>query len=323
MPLEWRAKQQRITATSGSESEVLEWSDAAKSALRLQGLLSCCRMTCPEAVGCVDNDAVRLAVARGSSQKLGHMRKHADVNLQFLRQCGVKVTRVDTTDNVADIFTKIVSAQRLDWHMANFTGAIALKNKHGSITRAKTEVHETGFQLDGLRDVGDPAVVTACPCIKSRLVTMLRATLALRGAAEPTSAVSALTVGGFTEMEFGAAFIAGMIVGMALMYLCRGTAEPAAGNDSELNEGKIYENAGDVSDGLTRDPKSVHANVDISNDSKVGLGTTSDNADPVEIRTQRRARAAQAPRADDDAGWRDRLRCDQRTRDDRALLHTA
>ena len=269
MPLEWRAKQQRVTATSSGESEVLEWSDAAKSALRLQGLISCCRMTCLEAVGRVDNDAVRLAVARGSSQKLGHMRKHADVNLQFLHQCGVKVTRVDTTDNVADIFTKIVSAQRLDWHMASFTGAIAVRSKHGSITCAKTEVHEKGCQLAGLRDVGDPAVVTACPCIRSRLLTMLMATLALRGAAETMSADSALTVGGFTEMELGAAFLSRMIVGTVLMYLCGGAAEPAAGNDSDLNEGKIYEHADDMSDGLAHDPKRVHVNVNISNGSNV------------------------------------------------------
>ena len=226
------------------------------------------------------------------------MLKHADVNLQFLQQCGMKVTRVDTTDNVADIFTKIVSAQRLDWHMANFTSAIAVKNKHGSITRAKTEVHEKGCQLAGLRDVGDPAVVTACPCIRSRLLTMLMATLALRGAAETMSADSALTVGGFTEMELGAAFLSRMIVGTVLMYLCGGAAEPAAGNDSDLNEGKIYEHADDMSDGLAHDPKRVHVNVNISNGSNVGLGTTSDIADPVEImNAQARARAQLRRRA--------------------------
>ncbi len=73
--------------------------------------------------------------------KLGHMRKHAEVNLEFLRECAVPLGRVDTSETTADIFTKIVSAQRLEWHMAKFTGAPRVRNEHGSIVGNMHEEH--------------------------------------------------------------------------------------------------------------------------------------------------------------------------------------
>ncbi len=49
--------------------------------------------------------------------------------------------RVDTTENTADVFTKIVSTQRLEWHMAKFTGAPRVRNEHGSIISSTHEEH--------------------------------------------------------------------------------------------------------------------------------------------------------------------------------------
>ena len=65
LPLEWRSRKQKLTATSSAESELMEVSEAIKATLRMLGLLECCRFTAMSAVGKVDNDAVRLAIGRG------------------------------------------------------------------------------------------------------------------------------------------------------------------------------------------------------------------------------------------------------------------
>jgi hypothetical protein len=85
---------------------------------------------------------------------------------------------------VADIFTKIVSAQRLDWHMTHFRGEGVKKNDHGSVVRVKAELHDDNCEKAGLREVGKPSVVTACPCIKHRLLGMFLMSLAGRSAAQ-------------------------------------------------------------------------------------------------------------------------------------------
>ena len=46
--------------------------------LRVRGALDACRLKLEPCDGHVDNDALGLAVGRGSSAKLGHLRVHAD-----------------------------------------------------------------------------------------------------------------------------------------------------------------------------------------------------------------------------------------------------
>ena len=60
----------------------------------------------------MDNDALRMAVSRGSSAKLGHLRVHADTCFRFLIHLPISLHRVSTTENEADIMTKVVSAAR-------------------------------------------------------------------------------------------------------------------------------------------------------------------------------------------------------------------
>ena len=106
--------------------------------------------------------------------RLGHTRKHAEVNLEFLRECAVPLERVDTTENTADIFTKIVSTQRLEWHMAKFTGAPRVRNEHGSIVGNMHEEHSEKCPRRGLKEVGSPKlVVLACTCIADRKMLQL------------------------------------------------------------------------------------------------------------------------------------------------------
>ncbi len=44
LPLEWRSREERLTATSSAESELMELSEAIKAVLRMLGLLECCRL---------------------------------------------------------------------------------------------------------------------------------------------------------------------------------------------------------------------------------------------------------------------------------------
>ena len=67
-----------------------------------------CRLKPVPCDGFVDNDALRMAVSRGSSAKLGH----ADTCYRFLAQLPISLHRVSTTENEADIMTKVLSAVR-------------------------------------------------------------------------------------------------------------------------------------------------------------------------------------------------------------------
>ena len=77
--------------------------------LRVKGALDACRLKPVPCDGYVDNDALRMAVSRGSSAKLGHLRVHADTCFRFLAQLRISLHRVNATENEADIMTKVLS----------------------------------------------------------------------------------------------------------------------------------------------------------------------------------------------------------------------
>ena len=62
--------------------------------------------------GYVDNDVLRMAVSRGSSAKLGHLRVHADTCFRIAAQLPISLHKVSTTENEADIMTKVLSKIR-------------------------------------------------------------------------------------------------------------------------------------------------------------------------------------------------------------------
>jgi hypothetical protein len=118
-----------------------------------------------------------------------------------------------------------------------------VKNKHGSIVHAKMEVHEKGCQLAGLREVGDAAAVAACPCIKARLLTLLMATLAVRGSAaddDEQAGAEPAAAEGFTNQQVCMVFLCGILVGMMTMAFFFGPEDPeaevAAEPEAELAE---------------------------------------------------------------------------------------
>ena len=85
---------------------------AAKAMLRVKGALDAYRLKPVPCDGYVDNDALRLAVQRGSSAKLGHLRVHAGTCFRLLAQLPISLHRVGTAENEADIMTKVLSAVR-------------------------------------------------------------------------------------------------------------------------------------------------------------------------------------------------------------------
>ena len=66
--------------------------------LRVQEALDACRLKPAPCDGHVDNDALRSAVGRGSSAKLGHVRVHAETCFRFLAQLPISLHRVGTTE---------------------------------------------------------------------------------------------------------------------------------------------------------------------------------------------------------------------------------
>ena len=107
--LEWHSKVLPYATTNSTEAEVLEWSKAAKALLKLAAIIEATRMKPVHQKGYVDNDALRLAVKRGSSAKLGHLRNHGETCFRMLCSLNIGLERIDTTENEADILTKILS----------------------------------------------------------------------------------------------------------------------------------------------------------------------------------------------------------------------
>ena len=115
------------------------------------------------ATGYVDNDAVRMAVARCSSLALGHLGKHGEVNFRYLSQCGIVLKRVDAADNIADIFTKVLSAQK----MAHLLRGI-LEPDEQPDNRAVV-AHRSPCPAANTSDLGPAAMSLVCACARSRV----------------------------------------------------------------------------------------------------------------------------------------------------------
>ena len=131
--------------------------------MRLAAILETMRIQPVGATGYVDNDAVRLAVARGSSLALGHLGKHGEVNFRYLSQCGIVLKRVDTADNIADIFTKVLSAQKMNHLLRGL-----LEPEVEPESRAVV-AHRSPCPAANSSDLGPAAVSLVCACARSRV----------------------------------------------------------------------------------------------------------------------------------------------------------
>lgn len=87
--------------------------------------------------GRCDSDALRLAVERGPSVNMGHLRKHAQTSFLFLKECGIMLEHIPGIENSADLFTKIVSAEKNYYLSRKWFGHPVEKNPHGAPVRTK------------------------------------------------------------------------------------------------------------------------------------------------------------------------------------------
>ena len=148
-------------STSSTESESIEWGRAAKAMLRFKGALDACRLKPVPCDGYVDNDALRLAVHRGSPAKLGHLRVHAETCFRLLAQPPISLHRVGTAENEADIMTKVLSAVR---HRQLCKTDFDLD----AVLEASVMLHAAMCRHAGWRSLGSPEDVFSCPCTTAR-----------------------------------------------------------------------------------------------------------------------------------------------------------
>ena len=94
---EWKTKRQATTATSSGDAEGIEWCAAMHTGKRIAEMLKFSQIRHSEIIARTDNDSLWLAVERGSSRKLVHLRKTAEVNFNFLKMTQTPLRRVDTT----------------------------------------------------------------------------------------------------------------------------------------------------------------------------------------------------------------------------------
>lgn len=110
----WKASLQPVVALSTTEAEYIALTEAVKEALWIKGLLDELGVKTQAAtVYCDSQSAIHL-----SKNQMFHERtKHIDVKLHFVRDIlskgSVKVDKIDTNDNPADMITKVVPLEKL------------------------------------------------------------------------------------------------------------------------------------------------------------------------------------------------------------------
>ena len=123
-PVSWKSTLQSTVALSTTEAEYMAVTEAVKEAIWLQGLLGELGVQQEHVkVYCDSQSAIHLA-----KNQVYHARtKHIDVRYHFVREVleegGVEIQKIHTTENPADMLTKIVPAVKLH-HCMNLTNIV-------------------------------------------------------------------------------------------------------------------------------------------------------------------------------------------------------
>lgn len=106
--ISWNSRKQKTVASSSCEAEYTATFEAAKEAIWLCTLLSSIELPPPgpTTILCNNNAAISLSEDPSLHQRI----KHIDIKYHFLRERThskeIKLSYINTNDNVADIFTK-------------------------------------------------------------------------------------------------------------------------------------------------------------------------------------------------------------------------
>jgi hypothetical protein len=124
----WSSKMQTPVTTSSGESECVGWGSACKTAIKLASLVEQTRRRPAKIFGFVDNESLRCAILRGSSAKMNHLRRSAELNFLLLQQTLVLPKHVPGKENFADLLTKILTRQQLQYLLARVFGLAKLRS---------------------------------------------------------------------------------------------------------------------------------------------------------------------------------------------------
>nr|CAD1834520.1 unnamed protein product [Ananas comosus var. bracteatus] len=119
-PISWMSKLQVTVALSTTEAEYMALTEATKEAVWLQGLMKELGMNFkPMCLLCDSMSAICLA-----KNPVYHKRtKHIDVQYHYIRDViedgKVRVLKVGTHENVADMLTKPVQVEKLNWSLTS------------------------------------------------------------------------------------------------------------------------------------------------------------------------------------------------------------
>ncbi|KAL0411651.1 UNVERIFIED_CONTAM: Retrovirus-related Pol polyprotein from transposon TNT 1-94 [Sesamum latifolium] len=117
-PVNWRSTLQSTVALSTTEAEYMAITEAVKEAIWLQGLLGELGIDQKHVtVHCDSQSAIQLA----KNQVYNARTKHIDVRYHFVQEIleegGVKIQKIRTTENPADMLTKVVTAIKFIFYL--------------------------------------------------------------------------------------------------------------------------------------------------------------------------------------------------------------
>lgn len=114
-PVSWKSARQRVTALSSCESEYIAMFDATRELVWLRRLLHDLGFTQGTTTLLCDNQS---AIAVGSSKDVSERTKHIEVRYHFVREIvaakQVCPTYVPTSDQLADVLTKVSTQAAVD-----------------------------------------------------------------------------------------------------------------------------------------------------------------------------------------------------------------
>ena len=113
--LSWYSKKQSMVSLSTAEAEIVA---AVTSIRKFDELIDACKIL---GLGTqfrlmIDNEAALTAMSRGYSEKLNYVNKTRNVYIRWVPSycscVGMRLMRIHTSLNVADMFTKLLPRQR-------------------------------------------------------------------------------------------------------------------------------------------------------------------------------------------------------------------
>jgi hypothetical protein len=117
-PISWKSKKQQTVALSTNEAEYIALSEAAREVLYFKGLLTELNLSEYVSGGCQINVDNQGAISFAKNNTCTDRSKYIDTKYHFVREeiskGRLKLQYVPSKENVADVFTKVLSGVRTE-----------------------------------------------------------------------------------------------------------------------------------------------------------------------------------------------------------------